>query len=57
MIANSKTILLFDDKLSFDYEGNFAYIEVLFRENKKRIRNINVSNDVGFWNIKEIILI
>ena len=45
----------FDDGLSFDNEGHYAYIEILFNENKIYIRNINVSNDVGSGLIKDII--
>ena len=44
-----------DDGLSFDNEGHYAYIEILFNENKINIRNINVSNDVGSGIIKDII--
>ena len=44
-----------DDGLSFDNEGHYVYIEVLFRDNKINIRNINVSNDVGSGKIKDII--
>ena len=44
-----------DDGLSYDNEGHYAYIEILFIENKINIRNINVSNDVGSGKIKDII--
>ena len=44
-----------DDGLSFDNEGHYAYIEILFNGNKINIRNINVSNDVGSGKIKDII--
>ena len=44
-----------DDGLSYDNEGHYAYVEILFRDKKINIRNINVSNDVGSGKIKDII--
>ena len=45
----------FDDGISYDNEGHYAYIEILVKDNKINIRNINVSNDVGSGKIKDII--
>ena len=45
----------FDDGMTWDNEGHYAYIEILACENKINIRNINVSNDVGSGKLKDII--
>ena len=45
----------FDDGISYDNEGHYAYVEILVKDNKINIRNINVSNDVGSGKIKDII--
>ena len=45
----------FDDGMTWDNEGHYAYVEILFNENKINIRNINVSNDVGSGKLKDII--
>ena len=45
----------FDDGISYNNEGHYAYIEILVKNNKINIRNINVSNDVGSGKIKDII--
>ena len=51
----------FDDGISWDNEGHYAYVEILVCENKINIRNINFINDVGvlkdiipIWNYIEI---
>lgn len=45
----------FDDGMTWDNEGHYAYVEILVNENKINIRNLNVSNDVGSGKLKDII--
>ena len=45
----------FDDGMTWDNEGHYAYVEILVNENKINIRNLNVSNDVGWGKLKDII--
>ena len=45
----------FDDGMTWDNEGHYSYVEVLFNNNKIDLKNINVSNDVGSGKLKDII--
>jgi len=52
---SAKGYYYFDDGMSWDNEGHYAYVEILFCENKINCKNINISNDVGSGKIKDII--
>ena len=54
-IKKARGYYYFDDGMTWDNEGHYAYIEILACENKINIRNINVSNDVGSGKLKDII--
>ena len=51
----AKGYYYFDDGMTWDNEGHYAYVEIIFSENKIELKNINVSNDVGSGKLKDII--
>ena len=52
---NARGYYYFDDGMTWDNEGHYAYIEILVNQNEINIRNINASNDVGSGKLKDII--